>query len=175
MNALVDLQGERRDNPPAPADFAGRHGRRRWVRVGRLQRVPVLAATLAAVLAAAAFAACAEKHRPVQPDVDLHHPSGARRLEAVGAAAGSRDARYVPVLFDRLNDDDEAVRLMAAATLREMVGRDPGYQAFAPEAERLGMAAAWRAAWAGAGGGPPQPSPSLGAVGAPKGADVPRR
>ncbi|MFO0933117.1 MAG: HEAT repeat domain-containing protein [Planctomycetota bacterium] len=99
-----------------------------------------------------------ESPRPVRPDLDLHSPSATRRLEAVGAAAKSGDRSYVPALFDRLVDDDEAVRMAAAAALRDLIGRDPGYKAFETEGDCAAKAAAWRAAWQA--GGSPTPSSS---------------
>lgn len=112
---------------------------------------------------AALLGACESAPRPVRPDVDLHHPSATRRLEAVGAVARSRDMTQVPALFDRLLDDDEAVRLAASAALREMVGRDPGYRAFDTDGERVAKAAAWRAAWQASG----SPAPSASGPGGP--------
>ena len=109
-------------------------------------------------------AGCEAAKRPVRPDVDLHHPSASRRLEAVGAVARSRDASQVPALFDRLLDDDEVVRLAAASALRDLVGRDPGYRAYDAEGERATKAAAWRAAWQ-ASGSPARSSSGPGAAG----------
>jgi hypothetical protein len=147
----------------------------RWVRVvrfadSRLRAVlPRLVAAAALGGAAVLGVGCESAKRPVRPDVDLHHPSASRRLEAVGAVARSRDTSQVPALFDRLLDDDEAVRLAAAAALRDLVGRDPGYRAYDAEGERAAKAAAWRAAWQGA-GSPARSSSSLGGPGSTGGA-----
>lgn len=103
-------------------------------------------ATVVAAGLAVLCGGCAEKRRPVRPEVDLHHPSATRRLEAVAAAGASRDEARLPELFTRLDDDDEAVRIAAAAVLTDWVGPHPAYRAYLPREERLAAAAAWRAA-----------------------------
>jgi hypothetical protein len=103
-----------------------------------------------------------ESPRPIRPELDLHAPSATRRLEAVAAVAKRGDRSQVAGLFDRLVDDDEAVRLAAAAALRDLVGRDPGYRAFESEGDCASKAAAWRAAWQGAGSPGPSSSGSGG-------------
>jgi HEAT repeat protein len=135
---------------------------------GRVRRR--LAGALGASLLA--LAACgSDARRPVAPEYDLRHPSASRRLEAIAVTVATRDAAQVPVLFDLLDDGDEAVRLSAASALRAMVGGDPGYAPHAPRDERVAMAAAWRAAWSR-----PAPAPtgsrvpSAGYTGSPGGA-----
>jgi HEAT repeat protein len=108
-------------------------------------------ATLA-VVAGALLGACGSSPRPVQPEFDLHSPSGARRLEAIGVTVRNRDMNEVPALFALLDDDDEAVRLAAAAALEQLVGSNPGYRAYAPREERLAMAQTWRARTTGGAG-----------------------
>ena len=94
-----------------------------------------------------ALAACAEKRRPVQPALDLHHPSATRRLEAVAVAGRARDEARIPALFACLDDDDEAVRMAAASVLSEWVGPWPAYRAYLPREDRLAAAKGWRANW----------------------------
>lgn len=114
-----------------------------------------LAVALALLPASWTLTGCESRRRPLAPEFDLRHPSASRRLAAVGDVAKRRDPAYTGALFDRLLDDDGAVRMAAAAALRELVGRDPGYRADAAEGERLRTAAAWRASVAS---GAPRPS-----------------
>ncbi|MCC7137009.1 MAG: HEAT repeat domain-containing protein [Planctomycetes bacterium] len=109
--------------------------------------VRVILAMLVAATGLGAVAGCAEKRRPVNPEVDLHNPSATRRLEAVAAAGRAHDEARVPALFACLDDDDEAVRMAAAAVLSDWGGPFPAYRAYLPREERLAAARAWRATW----------------------------
>ncbi|MDJ0520747.1 MAG: HEAT repeat domain-containing protein [Planctomycetota bacterium] len=93
------------------------------------------------------LAACAstDTPRPVQPELDLHHPDALRRTLAIQDVAARGDRRWLPDLIELLDDRDETVRLQAGAALRELTGEDVGYQAFAPAAERRAAQEAWRA------------------------------
>jgi HEAT repeat protein len=127
------------------------------VRAACLPRLPVV--VIFAMATGALLGACGSSPRPVQPEFDLHSPSGARRLEAIGVTVRTRDVRETPALFALLDDDDEAVRLAAAAALEQLVGGNPGYRAYASREERLGMAATWRARTTGRSGlRPSEPS-----------------
>jgi len=107
--------------------------------------------------------------RPAVPDVDLHHPSATRRLEAVTVTAKQRDLAQVPTLIDRLDDEDPAVRLMAGSTLVSLTGHDTGYRPYASSEERQRQQATWRAWWSsqGHGAAPAAPSPSPAGTRAP--------
>lgn len=118
-----------------------------------------LAVALAVLPALSLLPGCESRRRPLAPEFDLRHPSASRRLAAVGDVAKRRDRAHVGALFDRLLDDDGAVRLAAAAALRDLVGRDPGYRADADEGERTRAAQAWRASVASDAPRPSSPSP----------------
>jgi hypothetical protein len=74
----------------------------------------------------------------------------------------------VPALIAALDDDDEAVRLSASATLREMTGHDTGYKPYLPRVDRQRHVALWRAWWEGRSKAAPAPPPGPAAP-APKG------
>ena len=91
-----------------------------------------------------------------------------QRARAVVAAGERRDAGPVPLLVDRLEDEDPAVRFYAIQALRKITGKDLGYAYYAPADERALAVRRWRAAvrngtqWAG---GVRGWRPSAGAVG----------
>jgi HEAT repeat protein len=104
---------------------------------------------LAVVLLGVAAGCGAEPSpRPVRPEFDLHHPSGTIRLHAIAQVAARRETSQVPALIERLDDEDPAVRLQAAAALREITGHDTGYEAYFSPAERQRHVGLWRAWWA---------------------------
>ena len=79
--------------------------------------VRVILAMLVAATGLGAVAGCAEKRRPVNPEVDLHNPSATRRLEAVAAAGRAHDEARVPALFAYLNDDNETIQITTTTIL----------------------------------------------------------
>ena len=173
---VVDVPVGRPDNPPpgrregsravvegtahaaAPAPAIG--GASRPIRT-------MLAATTALCVAAACGSTA---RRPTRPEVDLHHSSPARRLDAVAVTARTHDTSQVPALFDLLDDDDDSVRLAAASALTDFVGPEPSYRAYASREERLAAAEAWRSRWRGVAAGAPS-APSAGRPGYTGGLD----
>lgn len=94
------------------------------------------------ILLAAAAPAC----RPpaaVYPEA-LHSESPDQRAAAACLAAERRDRDAVPLLVDRLDDDDEAVRMFAILALERITGTRLGYAYHAPEPERLRAIERWR-------------------------------
>jgi hypothetical protein len=104
-----------------------------------------------AAAAAAALAGCGGEPPPppIRPQYDLHHPSGSVRAHAVSTVAAQRDTSHVPALIAALDDDDEAVRLSADATLKELTGHDTGYKPYLPRSERRRHVELWRGWWEG--------------------------
>ncbi len=70
--------------------------------------------------------------------------SPAERVKAIARAARSGNRRSVPLIVDRLEDEDKAVRMAAIAALSEMTGEDMGYRAFDGLAERNAAIGRWR-------------------------------
>ena len=69
----------------------------------------------------------------------------------------TKDTAWVPGLIEALDDQDDGVRLEAAAALTAITGRDTGYRAYAPREERVRQVAEWRAFWAARQGRGPAP------------------
>lgn len=77
----------------------------------------------------------------------MESSAGVERAQAVMDVAEQNEWSDIPRVIERLEDDDETVRLMAVGTLREMTGREFGYKAYAPEHERRKSAERWRNWW----------------------------
>lgn len=75
---------------------------------------------------------------------DIQSPDPSVRIKAVIYAANARDARAIPLIIDRLEDEDEAVRISAIESLRQMTGQDLGYRSFDPPYLRGQAVARWR-------------------------------
>lgn len=79
----------------------------------------------------------------------LYRPSfssddpGARIL-AIRAAADAKDASVVPLLVDRLEDEDEAVRMFAIMALDRITGERLGYDYVGPVHQRAASVDRWR-------------------------------
>ena len=77
----------------------------------------------------------------------MNSSAGVERTQAVMAAGERNDRAKIPVLINRLEDDDPAVRLAAINTLRKMTGKDFGYVAYDDDVKRRGAVAKWREWW----------------------------
>jgi len=75
---------------------------------------------------------------------ELASPDPAARIRAIRQIAEKRDPRAVPLLVDRLEDEDEAVRFYAIAALVRITGTDRGYKYYRTESERLEAVRRWR-------------------------------
>lgn len=123
---------------PTSPGRAPRHGRRPVG--GRLRSAALLLGVL--------LTACAnDRPRPIQPVEDLHDPSSTRRVQAVAEVRRLRSEEQVPALIEMLDDEDESVRLVAGATLKDLTGRDTGYRPYAGPEERRRQVEDWRAWW----------------------------
>ena len=78
------------------------------------------------------------------------------RIAAIQEAVEDKDQQVVPLLVDRLLDQDRSVRFFASRALKEITGEDHGYDYRADQSSRRAAVARWRAALsadAQAGGG----------------------
>ncbi len=75
---------------------------------------------------------------------DIQSPDPSVRIKAVIYAGNSGDRRVVPLLVDRLEDEDEVVRLAAIESLKQLTGNDFGYRSFDPPYKRLVAVEQWR-------------------------------
>lgn len=102
---------------------------------------------VAAIAMLAATACASEIHRPIRPEYDLRDPSATRRLTAISTVERTGDRTQIPALIERLDDEDESVRMAAGAALKGLTGHDTGYRAFAGPEERRRQVATWSAWW----------------------------
>ena len=77
----------------------------------------------------------------------MESSAGVERVQGVMAVGEQNRWRDIPRVIERLDDNDESVRLMAARTLQEMTGENFGYKTYAPEHERREAARRWRNWW----------------------------
>jgi len=80
------------------------------------------------------------------PAPSFYAANPADRVRAADDAGDARDEGAVPELINQLESDDAAQRAAAIASLREITGRDHGYEWWAGGAERRAAAERW-AAW----------------------------
>ena len=76
---------------------------------------------------------------------DLHSADPVARVRAIQAAAERGDRQAVPLIVDRLEDEDEAVRFYAIVALDRITGQRFGYDYAKPAAERARAVECWRA------------------------------
>ncbi len=80
-----------------------------------------------------------------QGQAGIHSPDPRERCLAIRAAAEAKDIRAVPLLVDRLEDEDEGVRFYAILALDRITGDRFGYDYAKPAWERAGAVDRWRA------------------------------
>ena len=66
------------------------------------------------------------------------------RASAIKHAAEIQDSSVINILVDRLEDEDEAVRLFAILALEKLTGHRQGYEYHAPESDRWRAVQRWR-------------------------------
>ncbi|MFQ6048064.1 MAG: HEAT repeat domain-containing protein [Phycisphaerae bacterium] len=74
----------------------------------------------------------------------ISSPDPLERAKAIVRAGKSRDVSAIPLLVDRLEDENEAVRFYAIQALVRITGRDFGYRYYSPAAERRRAIRRWR-------------------------------
>jgi HEAT repeat protein len=87
-------------------------------------------------------AGCGAPRTPYPASLQSEDPGD--RVRALKRAAELNDRDVLGIIVDRLEDEDEAVRLFAILALERMTGTRLGYRYHAPASERTRMAAAWR-------------------------------
>ena len=79
-----------------------------------------------------------------KPGAGLASADPLERIQAIVAAGETRDASAVPLLVDRLEDEDQAVRFYAIQALTRITGQDMGYRYYRPFWERARAVRRWR-------------------------------
>ncbi len=109
-----------------------------WIRWRKRLRSKL---TAALVLCIGASPSCSSSHEVRR---GMNSPDALGRALAIREAAESNDRHSVPLLVDRLEDEDEAVRLFAIKALVKMTGSRLGYDYAKPADQRAGAVAQWR-------------------------------
>ena len=104
-------------------------------------RAGVLAAGVAAVLVLP-LAGCGPTRTPYPESLNSHRPE--ERILAAKHAAEIGDRDVIGILVDRLEDDDEAVRLFAILALEKLTGTRHGYDYHADQSLRQRAVERWR-------------------------------
>jgi hypothetical protein len=77
---------------------------------------------------------------------DLQSPDSARRALAARSVGERGDLSAIPLLVDRLDDDDEAVRFYSIHALDRLTGQRMGYLYYRPPGQQRDAIERWRAA-----------------------------
>ncbi|MCC7294113.1 MAG: HEAT repeat domain-containing protein [Phycisphaerales bacterium] len=88
-------------------------------------------------------AGCASP-RTSQGTAGLEDADPVQRGRAVQAVAQQGDPSLAPLLVDRLEDEDAAVRMLAAEGLRRLTGQAIEFEADWPATKRAAVADQWR-------------------------------
>lgn len=75
---------------------------------------------------------------------DIQSPDAERRLLAIRAAAQRGDRQALPLIVDRLEDEDDAVRFSAILALERLTGQRMGYQYSRPPETQREAIGRWR-------------------------------
>ncbi|MCG3181667.1 MAG: hypothetical protein BIFFINMI_04065 [Phycisphaerae bacterium] len=99
------------------------------------------------VAVAATWLACLALIGCVQPETYramIQSEDALKRAKGCRIAGEYRDKKCIPLLVDRLEDRDRAVRQMARSALREVTGRDIGYSETDPPGVQAEAIRKWR-------------------------------
>lgn len=103
--------------------------------------IKALVATL--ITAPVIFTSCQRKAAlDIYKDLGSSDPT--KRIKAIIAIAKEKDIKAVPLLVNRLEDEDENVRIAAIETLKELTGKDLGYRALDPLYKRAEAVKRWQ-------------------------------
>ncbi len=97
----------------------------------------------AIALGMAGAAGCAST-QPVRGTPALEDVDPIQRGKAVTAVVRQGDVSLAPLLVDRLEDEDPAVRMLAAEGLRRLTGQAIEFEADWPATRRAAVADQWR-------------------------------
>lgn len=86
-------------------------------------------------------AACA---KPWTYQANINSDDVSERIIAIRQAGEQKDRATVPILVDRLEDEDDAVRFYAILALEKITGRRLGYDYAQSDAQRAGSVRIWR-------------------------------
>jgi len=75
---------------------------------------------------------------------DIQSPDPCIRVRASIYAGNLKDKRAIPLLVDRLDDEDEAVRMSANESLKQITGKDFGYRSYDSPGLRAVAVDQWR-------------------------------
>ncbi len=85
---------------------------------------------------------CRPPDTPYPASIQSIRPT--ERIHGVKEAARRNDRDAIPLLVDRLEDDDDAVRMYAILALEKLTGSRMGYEYYAPEPQRWRAVQAWK-------------------------------
>lgn len=102
------------------------------------QRLARRLTTWLTCLAAAQAVGCVAS----QGSIQSADPS--ERIRAIRVAAAAKDAQAVPLIVDRLEDEDDAVRFFAILALEAITGERFGYDYAAAASRRAAAVEVWR-------------------------------
>ena len=88
------------------------------------------------------LAGCAAPHTPYPRSFNSFRPE--ERIQAARHAAEIHDRQAIPLLVDRLEDDDSAVRLFTILSLEKLTGTRLGYEYRSDDVERARAVQRWR-------------------------------
>ncbi|MBN2562574.1 MAG: HEAT repeat domain-containing protein [Phycisphaerae bacterium] len=75
---------------------------------------------------------------------NIHSDDPDERILGICEAAKAKDRRAVPLLVDRLEDEDDAVRFYAIGALDRITGKRLGYDYAEPLSDRAKAVERWR-------------------------------
>lgn len=81
---------------------------------------------------------------PASNRARIQHEEPSVRIKAIVEAGRERDDKAVPLIVDRLEDEDEGVRLYAIIALEKITGERFGYDYGDSMSERAGAVERWR-------------------------------
>ena len=88
------------------------------------------------------MAGCADPRTPYPQSFNSFRPE--ERIRAAQHAAAIQDQQALPLLVERLDDEDSAVRLFTILSLEKLTGTRLGYEYQADEVERARSVERWR-------------------------------
>lgn len=87
------------------------------------------------------FIGCA---KPQHFRADIQSENAGDRILAIRKAGEAKDRKAVPLIVDRLDDEDDGVRFFAIIALERITGTRLGYDNSAPSSERNAAVERWR-------------------------------
>lgn len=82
--------------------------------------------------------------KPQHFRADIQSENAGDRILAIRKSGEAKDRKAVPLIVDRLDDEDDGVRFFAIIALERITGTRLGYDNFAPSPERNAAVERWR-------------------------------